>query len=238
MPFLVAEVAGVDRCYWLKNGSLFFSTLHYSIRTLFTLVYKQSLRMSDVIPNDAPGSRNQLVVPPSEQDHRQGSLNARVVLVEYGDYQCPQCGELYTSIKAIQRQLEATLYGRDSLCFVFRHFPQPQIHPQAQKAALATEAAGAQGQFWQMYEILLEHQQELGNGYLAEYADRLGLNVPQFLRDIARRTYLDRINQDIESGIRSGAIHAPALFINGTRYRNALKIEPLLAAIVESGNFS
>jgi protein-disulfide isomerase len=160
------------------------------------------------------------------------------VLVEYGDYQCPQCGELYTSIKAIQRQLEATLFGRDSLCFVFRHFPQPQIHPQAQKAAVATEAAGAQGQFWQMYEILLEHQQELGNGYLAEYADRLGLNVPQFLRDITRGTYLDRINQDIESGIRSRVTHAPALFINGTRYRNALEIEPLLAAIVESGNFS
>ncbi|WP_250123508.1 DsbA family protein [Chroococcidiopsis sp. CCMEE 29] len=194
--------------------------------------------MSDVIPNDTPGSRNQLVVPPSEQDHWQGSLNARVVLVEYGDYQCPQCGELYTSIKAIQRQLEATLYGKDSLCFVFRHFPQPQIHPQAQKAAVATEAAGAQGQFWQMYEILLENQQELGNGYLAEYADRLGLNVPQFLRDIARGTYLERINQDIESGIRSGVTDAPALFINGTRYRNALEIEPLLAAIVESGNFS
>ncbi|MBD2249562.1 thioredoxin domain-containing protein, partial [Nostoc sp. FACHB-888] len=174
--------------------------------------------MSDVIPDNAPSNHNQLVVPPSEQDHRQGSLNARIVLVEYGDYQCPQCGELYTSIKAIQRQLEATLFGTDSLCFVFRHFPQPHIHPQAQKAAAATEAAGAQGQFWQMYEILLEHQRELGNGYLAEYADRLGLNVPQFLRDIARGTYLDRINQDIESGIRSGVTHAPALFINNIRY--------------------
>lgn len=192
--------------------------------------------MSDVIPDDA--TSNQLAVPPSEQDHRQGALNARVVLVEYGDYQCPRCGELYTSIKAIQCQLEVTLLGRDSLCFVFRHFPQPQIHPQAQKAAAAIEAAGAQGQFWQMYEILLEHQQALGNGYLAEYADRLGLNVPQFLRDIARGTYLDRINQDIESGIRSGVTDTPALFINGTRYRNALEIEPLLAAIVESGNLS
>lgn len=194
--------------------------------------------MSDVIPGDTPSNHNQLVVLPSEQDHRQGSLNARVVLVEYGDYQCPQCGELYLSIKAIQRQLEATLYGRDSLCFVFRHFPQPHIHPQAQMAAAATEAAAAQGQFWQMYEILLEHQHELGNGYLAEYADRLGLNVPQFLRGITRGTYLDRINQDIESGIRSGVTHAPALFINGARYRNALEIESLLAAIVEAGNFS
>jgi protein-disulfide isomerase len=192
--------------------------------------------MSDVIPDNAPSNHNQLVVPPSEQDHWQGSLNARVVLVEYGDYQCPQCGELYTSIKAIQRQLETTLFGRDSLCFVFRHFPQPHIHPQAQKAAAATEAAGAQGQFWQMYEILLEHQQELGNGYLAEYADRLGLNVPQFLRDIARGTYLDRINQDIESGIRSGVTHAPALFINNLRYTGGWTITELTTAIVAASH--
>ena len=192
--------------------------------------------MSGVICADASGDRNQLVVPPCEQYHRQGALNARVVLVEYGDYQCPQCSELYTSIKAIQRQLETTLFGRDSLCFVFRHFPQPHIHPQAQKAAAATEAAGAQGQFWQMYEILLEHQQELGNGYLAEYADRLGLNVPQFLRDIARGTYLDRINQDIESGIRSGVTHAPALFINNLRYTGGWTITELTTAIVAASH--
>jgi protein-disulfide isomerase len=129
--------------------------------------------------------RYQLAVPPSKQDHRQGSLSARVVLVAYGDYQCPQCGELHTSIQAIQRQFEAPLFGRETLCFVFRHFPQPQLHPQAQKAAAATEAAAAQGQFWQMHELLLKHQQELGDGDLAEYADNLGLDVTQFIRDIA-----------------------------------------------------
>jgi protein-disulfide isomerase len=187
--------------------------------------------MSDVIPDDAPSNHNQLVVPPSEQDHWQGSLNARVVLVEYGDYQCPQCGELYTSIKAIQRQLETTLFGRDSLCFVFRHFPQPQIHPQAQKAAAATEAAAAQGQFWQMHEMLLKHQQELGDGDLAEYADNLGLNVTQFIRDIAQKVYVDHINQDIASGIDSGVVSTPALFINGVRCGDDLELEPLLVVI-------
>ncbi|MEH2304062.1 DsbA family protein [Nostoc sp.] len=194
--------------------------------------------MSDVIPDDTPGDpcgnceaeRDQLVVLPSEQDHRQGSLNARVVLVEYGDYQCPQCSELYTSIQAIQRQLEATLFG--SLCFVFRHFPQLQIHPQAQKAAAATEAAATQGQFWQMHEMLLKHQQELEDGYLAEYADNLGLDVTQFIRDIAQKVYVDRINQDITSGMESGVVSTPALFINGVRYRDALELEPLLVAII------
>ncbi|MEH2066457.1 MAG: DsbA family protein [Nostoc sp.] len=192
--------------------------------------------MSDVIPGDPCGNceaeRNQLVVLPSEQDHRQGSLNARVVLVEYGDYQCLQCSKLYTSIQAIQRQLEATLLERDSLCFVFRHFPQPQIHPQAQKAAAATEAAATQGQFWQMHEMLLKHQQELEDGYLAEYADILGLDVTQFIRDIAQKVYVDRINQDIASGMNSGVVSTPALFINGVRYRDALELEPLLVAIV------
>ena len=192
--------------------------------------------MSDVIPGDPCGNceaeRDRLVVLPSEQDHRQGSLNARVVLVEYGDYQCPQCSELYTSIQAIQRQLEATLFGRDSLCFVFRHFPQPHIHPQAQKAAAATEAAATQGQFWQMHEMLLKHQQQLEDGYLAEYADNLGLDVTQFIRDIAQKVHVDRINQDIASGIDSGVVSTPALFINGVRYRDALELEPLLVAIV------
>ncbi|MBD3885819.1 DsbA family protein [Phormidium tenue FACHB-886] len=188
--------------------------------------------MSDVISDNALGDprgnceaeRNQLVIPPAEQDHRQGSLNARVVLVEYGDYQCPQCGELYTLIKAVQRQFEATLFGRNCLCFVFRHFPQPQIHPQAQKAAAATEAAAAQGQFWQMHEMLLKHHQELGDGYFVEYASKLGFDVTQFIRDIARKVYVDHINQDIASGMDSGVVSTPALFINGVRYIGALEL--------------
>jgi protein-disulfide isomerase len=198
--------------------------------------------MSDIISDGALGDspteihrkRNQLVVPPSEEDHRQGSLNARIVLVEYGDYQCPRCSKLYTSIQTIQRQLGAGLFERDSLCFVFRHFPQLQIHPQAKKAAAATEAAAAQGQFWQMHEMLLQHQQELGDGYLAEYADHLGLDVTHFIRDIARNVHVDHINQDIASGVDSGVVDTPTLFINGVRYVGALEFESLLAAIAEA----
>ena len=196
----------------------------------------QRFRMSNVIPDDAFGDRNQLVVPPSEQDHWQGSFNARVVLVEYGDYQCPQCGELYTSIKAIQRQFEETLLGRGSLCFIFRHFPQVQIHPQAQKAAAATEAAAAQGQFWQMHEMLLRHQQELEDGCLVEYADNLGLDVTQFIRDIAQKVHINRINANIESGYQSGVESAPALFINGIRYTDRWTVEQIMAAIVAASN--
>ena len=192
--------------------------------------------MSHDIPADAHSDRNQLAVPPSERDHLQGSLNARVVLVEYGDYQCPQCGELYALIKTIQQQLNTTFFEENYVSFVFRHFPQPQIHPQAQKAAVAAEAAGAQGQFWQMCEILLEHHQELRDCHLVEYANHLGLDVAHFLRDIARGVHVGHINEDIESGIRSGVTSTPALFINGVRYRNALELEPLLTMILESGS--
>jgi protein-disulfide isomerase len=192
--------------------------------------------MSHNISVEASGDRNQLVVPPSERDYRQGALNAKVVLVEYGDYQCAGCGELYPLIKRIQGQLDATFAETNYLCLVFRQFPQPQIHSQAQKAAAAALAAGAQGQFWQMHDMLFNHQQALGNGYLVEYANQLGLCIPSFLQAISRQKHVDRIHEDIESGHQSGVQAAPALFINGIRYRNRWDIEPLMGAIVAASH--
>ena len=188
--------------------------------------------MSHDISAEVPGDRSRLVVPASERDYRQGELHARVVLVEYGDYQCPDCGKLYTLIKTIQEQPDATFLEEIALSLVFRQFPQPQIHPQARKAAAAALAAGAQGQFWQMHEMLFSHQQELGNGYLVEYADCLELDIPRFLQDITREVHVERINQDIESGRQSGVTVAPALFINGTRYVDHWNMEQLVTAIV------
>lgn len=172
-----------------------------------------------------------LSVPPSAQDHIQGALDAAVVLVMYGDYECFQGANVYRLIRVAQRQLSVSL-GESNLGFIFRHFPQVQIHPHAQRAAEAAEAAAAQGQFWQMHEMLLIHQQELGDGHLVEYANRLGLNIPQFLQDLFRRAYIDRINADIAGGLQSGVEAAPALFINGIRYSNRWTIEQIMAAIV------
>ena len=172
---------------------------------------------------------NRLLVPISEQDNIQGLASASVALVEYGDYQCPTCGEAYQLIKAIQQQL-------NDLCFVFRHFPQPQIHAYAQRAAEAAQGAAAQGQFWQMHDILFSHQQALVNDHLVEYANNLGLDIPQFLQDISSQVHIDRINQDIESGLYSGVTAAPALFINGSRYTSRWNIEELMAAIITASN--
>ncbi|MEH2448428.1 MAG: DsbA family protein [Nostoc sp.] len=175
------------------------------------------------------GDRNRLLVPISEQDHIQGWVSASVALVEYGDYQCPTCGEVHQLIKAIQTQV-------NDLCFVFRHFPQSQIHLYALRTAEAAEAAAAQGQFWQMHDLLFTHQQALGNAYLVEYANHLRLDIPRFLQDISSQVHLDRIHKDIESGHHSKVTAAPALFINGIRYHDRWNIEPLIAAIVTTNH--
>lgn len=179
--------------------------------------------------------RSVLSVSPSIRDHIKGELSAIVILVMYGDYQCSQSAEIYILVKDIQRQLSDSL-GKDYLCFIFRHFPQHQIHSHAQRAAEAAEAAAVQGQFWQMHEVLFNHQHELGDGYLVEYANHLGLNICQFLRDLSRGAHIDRINEDIEGGRLSGVTAAPTLFINGIQYTNQWNVEQLIAAIITLSN--
>ncbi|WP_414515916.1 DsbA family protein [Nostoc sp. PCC 9305] len=179
--------------------------------------------------------RGLLFVPPSTQDHIKGMVNATVVLVMYGDYECSQNADVFRLIKVIGRQLSVSL-GENYLCFIFRHFPQVQIHPHAQRAAEAAEAAAAQGQFWQMHEMLFIHQQELGNGYLVEYANRLGLDISQFLQDLSKGAYVNLINADIEGGLQSGVEAAPALFINGIRYLDRWTVEQIMAAIVAAND--
>jgi protein-disulfide isomerase len=174
------------------------------------------------------------LVPPSTQDWIQGVLSARVVLVMYGDYQCPRSADVYKLIKAIKRELSAT-FGEDYLCFIFRHFPQAQIYPHAQRAAQVAEAA-AQGKFWLMSDTLFDHQQRLENGYLVEYANDLGLDIPQFLKELSKQVHVDRINEDIEGGIQSGVMTAPALFINNIQYTGRWKMTELMTAFVTASH--
>jgi protein-disulfide isomerase len=171
-----------------------------------------------------------LFIPASTQNHIQGVLNATVVLVMYGDYQCSVSADVYRLIRVIRRQLIAC--GENYLCFIFHHFPQTQIHADAQRAAHAAQAAASQGQFWQMHNILFTQQQELGSGYLVEYANHLGLDISQFLQDLSKQVHVARINQDIESGHHNGVTVAPALFINGIRYTGCWNMTQLMAAIV------
>ena len=178
-------------------------------------------------------SHSSLLVPPSAQDWMQGVLSAKVVLVMYGDYQDSRSVDVYKLIKGIERELSTT-FGEDYLCFIFRHFPQTQIHPHAQRAAQAAQAAAVQGQFWSMNDTLFAHQQRLENGYLVEYANDLGLDIPQFLKDFRKQVHIDLINRDIEGGIQSGVTTAPALFVNGNRYTKHWNKAELMAAIAAS----
>jgi protein-disulfide isomerase len=183
------------------------------------------------------GDRGQhfLLVPPSIQDHIQGVLSATVVLVMYGDYECFQSATAYRLIKAAQQRLAPTFEESD-ICLIYRHFPQIQLHPHAQRAAEAAEAAAVQGQFWQMHEMLFMHQQSLGNGYLIEYADFLKLDISRFLQDLSQRVHVVHINADVEGGHQSGVEAAPALFINGIRYTYRWNIEQLVTAIINTAN--
>lgn len=181
-------------------------------------------------------SHSSLLISPSTQDWMQGVLSAKVVLVMYGDYQDPGSADAYKLIKGIKRELSAS-FGEDYLCFVFRHFPQTQIHPHAQRAAEVAEASAAQGQFWSMHDTLFIHQQKLENGYLVEYANDLGLDIPQFLKDLSKHVHIDRINEDTEGGIRSGVTTAPALFINNIRYTGCWKTTELMATIVAANHY-
>jgi protein-disulfide isomerase len=145
-----------------------------------------------------------------------------MTLVEYGDYECSRCGRAYSVAKRVQQRLG------DRLCFVFRNFPIREIHPCAQHAAEAAEAAGAQNKFWQMHDRLFEHQQALANGFLVEYADKLSLDTTRFLRDMSQHVYSDRVREDFTSGTQSGVHGTPTFFINGVRHDGLWDVESLV----------
>ncbi|GGF51599.1 hypothetical protein GCM10007301_08820 [Azorhizobium oxalatiphilum] len=157
-------------------------------------------------------------------DHVQGPANAPVTLVEYGDYECPYCGETYPVLKEVQR-----LMG-DKLRFVFRNFPLSQMHPHAVRAAELAEAAAAAGRFWEAHDLLYEHQDALGNFSLMDYGARLGLDAAALEAAFAGR-YDAKIEADFSGGVRSGVNGTPSLFINGQRYDGPRDVESLVTVL-------
>jgi protein-disulfide isomerase len=174
-----------------------------------------------------------LTLPVREsRDHIQGPVNAPITLVEYGDYQCPYCGQAYMIIKEIQERLGSKLR------FVFRNFPLTKVRPHAYKAAIAAETAAAQGKFWDMYDYLFKHGQVVTDDNLRRSAAKLGLNVTRFDLEFLDRTYSSHVDEDIQSGKSSGVKSTPTFFINGDRYNNAWDLDTLLSALDEESVFS
>jgi protein-disulfide isomerase len=164
-------------------------------------------------------------MPVGARDHAQGPAHAPVTLVEYGDYECPHCGRAYPIVQEVQRRLGAKLR------FVFRNFPLSESHPHAQHAAEAAEGAGAHGRFWEMHDMLFEHQQALDDTDLAGYAARLGLDAKVFERELHAHAHKARVREDFLSGVRSGVNGTPTFFINGVRFDESWDPETLTAAL-------
>jgi protein-disulfide isomerase len=173
------------------------------------------------IPNSKLG------LPIAGRDHIQGPVDARMTLVEYGDYQCPYCGEAYPVVKAVQKQLG------DRLCFAFRNFPLVNAHPHAEHAAEAAESAGAQEKFWEMHDMLFENQEALEDEDLAGYADALGLDARRLIAEVETGAHAARVREDFKSGARGGVNGTPTFFINGVRYEGEPEVEALLAAFAQ-----
>jgi protein-disulfide isomerase len=173
---------------------------------------------------------DRLTSPVSDSDHCQGSSTAKVTLVEYGDYQCPNCQIAHLIVQLIQQQLG------DQIRFVFRHFPQSDTHPDAYHAAEAAEAAASQNKFWEMHAHLLQHQSQLADNHLVEYAIVLYFDVDQFLAEMASDCHMARVQADIDSGMQSGVIKTPTFFINNLKYSDDQSLEALLEAVVQANH--
>jgi protein-disulfide isomerase len=164
------------------------------------------------------------------RDHIQGPDTAPITLVEYGDYECPYCGQAYPIIKQIQG------YFQDNLRFVFRNFPLTQVHPHAQKAAEAAEAADTQNKFWNMHDYLYEHQQALDERHLEKYAKIIGLNLERFNDDMKNHIHASRIREDFLSGIQSGVNGTPSFYINEIRYDGSWDFDTLIRILTSVMN--
>lgn len=159
---------------------------------------------------------SQLKTPVNARDHIKGNPSAPIVLVEYGDYQCPACGAAFPDIEELMRS-----FG-DEMCFVFRHFPLTDIHEYALLGALAVEAAGMQGKFWDMHDMVYENQEDLSPIGIMDFARELELNIPRFERDLEDPDLKERVQIDFMSGVESGVHGTPSFFLNGAKYEGPL----------------
>lgn len=169
-----------------------------------------------------------LVAPVDTRDFVRGPKDAPVTIVEYADYECDYSGQAHFVLQRLSADIP------DSFRLVFRHFPLAQIRPHALPAALAAEAAGMQGAFWELHDILFENQDKLEPEHLLVYAQVLGLDVERFIIDLTSDTAAANVREDFVSGLRSGVNGTPTFYINGERYDGHDDYEPLKAAILEA----
>jgi formate-nitrite transporter family protein len=169
-----------------------------------------------------------LVVPISAHDHGRGPVDAKLTLVQYGDLQCPHCAQVHPRLMEIARELS------DSLRYVFRHFPLREVHPQAQRAAEAAEAAASQGRFWEMVSLLYANQEHLDDDSLIRYAKKTNLDVGRFKKELSSGVHSARVRSDWLGGVRSGVQGTPTLFIDDEQYEGRFELHSLVGALLKA----
>ena len=170
-----------------------------------------------------------LITPVSDRDHSIGPVDAPVTLLEYGDYECPYCGQAFPIVEEVRRRLG------DRLRFVWRNFPLTQSHPHAEHAAEVAEAAAAQGRFWPMHDWLFRHQFALDDRALFDGAQEIGIDVDRVRSELSLGTHRERVRDDFAGGIKSGVNGTPTFYINGVRHDGDYGAETLVAAIEQAG---
>jgi protein-disulfide isomerase len=168
---------------------------------------------------------SQLLLPIQEDDHVQGPAEARLTLVEYGDYECPACGILFATIRELHEKLT------NDIRIVYRHYPLSGSHPLAQPAAEAAEAAGAQGKFWEMHHLLFENQRALSTKEFERFGEELTLDMDQFRTGLKDRTFEARVREDFKRGVANGVYGTPGLFVNGVRHSSDLDSQHILVQL-------
>jgi len=166
-----------------------------------------------------------LAKPIDQTDHVLGPEDAPVLLVEYGDFQCPHCRAAHFYLKNVLATMG------DEMRFVFRHMPLTQVHPMAHPGAESAEAAGAQGKFWPMHDLIYENQDLLSPALLMRLGQRLGLDMQRFIEDVQSHRFLPKVKEDFMSAVRSGAAGTPSFFINGEPYEGSFDDEALIEAL-------
>jgi protein-disulfide isomerase len=167
---------------------------------------------------------SKLSPPVTAKDHTQGPITAPVTLVEYGDYQCPSCGDAFPIVERLQKH-----FG-DKLRFVFRNFPL-EMHPYAEHAAETAEFAAAHDKFWEMHALLYKQQRNLSDSHLLKLATELKLSTDDLTKALEAGTYKARVQHDMESGEKSGVTGTPMFYINGQLYDEDYDYDTLTAAI-------
>jgi protein-disulfide isomerase len=150
-----------------------------------------------------------LTVPVGSTDHILGPEHAPVTVVEYGDFECPNCKQAAPAVKLLLERFA------NRVRFAYRHFPLADVHPHATAAAEAAEAAGAQGRFWPMHDLLFENSSRLKPNQLRTYAERVGLDMTRYTAEMDDEVYLQRVREHVDSGLKSGVRGTPGFFVNG-----------------------